>query len=1098
MSSPSRFKIVRELLTSQGQEAIASPKYGTYLLGNFEFGLISTKDIDSYSIFNFAEGVNTRKRFKSADIQVSKSTKIQNIFCLPNIKIPSKANKKARVNSVIATVSVDKNLYDIQNLEFIPALQKHTKNELRLYLNSNGRYHPGFCTRGWIVLELQSDDAAFYLNKKSVWHNKNKKRSRRQQQSHYIGLPYAVTIVHKSTKESLERSHLSMEAPAFIPKQFKYTMSMASEMFCCVVTKMTDLPGIDGVKCQQIEFLDRLGWTYAVPDSNRIVSLTKSLKTFAWAKPKGSKNSIINHTTQLLMLLDLEEECIKKSITTLDMFDVLLEFVELRENVLILKIKNINGLSENRPNVGYGSEVHLRIKHMSEDRIRNLHIQALVIHRDVVNCSILVCVKYAPKPKRDTRNTLSFWLHLNRIPRDHHKKYLRYFFESYRFHVRFCHSVLDFLFMYEAVERLKSSKMTDNRPLVSFVQPSYPKNGFDLNTYLFQTKNDILPALSIENTYEKNLQELCKLYDEQKRWMHPSLNMKQKRVIAIVSRIRMISQTNHKTVKFHGPLKSKNRNKRNKKMQKNGPIPPFVLIGPPGTGKTVVVTEAVIQSWYNGGTILVCAPSHSAADVICERLRPYATLHSSEQKMKPQNRRERNIQDLKGSSKTFKINMFRHNPPTRMVSSVRPAVLKFCAIVNQTFVLPNPQHLENFDVIVTTCAGSGFLKKSDFMLQNLTHIFIDEASQAMEPEIHIVLSHATRNTRVVIVGDPNQLGPVVRSLGAQDLACSVQEKLLSKDVYKKARIETPQGHFPIQDVLECNYRSHPALIKLSSDQFYGGNIKARANEEIVHSLEAWEPLQDTVAAEDLLGDDIVCEYQEGDANGRNMPFIFMGLQGEQRHDCDSPSYYNIAEAEKAITIVESLLRSKTVTVTAQDLGILAPYRKQVRKLRLMLRAKNLGAVKVGTVDDYQGQEEKIIIVTTVLSMFDDRKGQNIQSHNCVGFMNNPKRYNVAITRGKALAIFIGNPNVLCQDKYWRELLLFCVKNKTYRGCPCPSMGIFSHTNIGGQNFGTDNSDLAFIQEYARENLLGIGVIDQLYPTDLDHFYNSEMEWRVMI
>ena len=89
------------------------------------------------------------------------------------------------------------------------------------------------------------------------------------------------------------------------------------------------------------------------------------------------------------------------------------------------------------------------------------------------------------------------------------------------------------------------------------------------------------------------------------------------------------------------------------------------------------------------------------------------------------------------------------------------------------------------------------------------------------------------------------------------------------------------------------------------------------------------------------------------------------------------------------TLIQRLLACNDYGVGTNDIGVIAPYRKQVQKIRLLLRKENLGAVRVGTVDDYQGQEERVIIISTTLS---NSERLNSESENSMGFLSNEQRY----------------------------------------------------------------------------------------------------------
>lgn len=113
--------------------------------------------------------------------------------------------------------------------------------------------------------------------------------------------------------------------------------------------------------------------------------------------------------------------------------------------------------------------------------------------------------------------------------------------------------------------------------------------------------------------------------------------------------------------------------------------------------------------------------------------------------------------------------------------------------------------------------------------------------------------------------------------------------------------------------------------------------------------------------------------------------------------------------------------------------MITPYRKQVQKIRESLSMKDpRSEIKVGSVEEFQGQERRVIILSTVRSNTEHL--QHDAKFN-LGFLRNPKRFNVAVTRAKALMIIIGNPRILCFDKCWRALLQHCLRNGGYTGIP---------------------------------------------------------------
>lgn len=166
--------------------------------------------------------------------------------------------------------------------------------------------------------------------------------------------------------------------------------------------------------------------------------------------------------------------------------------------------------------------------------------------------------------------------------------------------------------------------------------------------------------------------------------------------------------------------------------------PPFVVFGPPGTGKTVTIIEAIRQILVANpqARILACAPSNSAADIIAERLT-----------------------DL-GKSQLFRL-----YAPSRSASHLPVALQQFSRRNDHgTFEVPPVEELAKFRVIVSTCLSASVPSGIGISPGHFSHVFIDEAGQACEPEALIAIrTLATANTNLILSGDPKQLGPIIRS-----------------------------------------------------------------------------------------------------------------------------------------------------------------------------------------------------------------------------------------------------------------------------------------------------------------------------------------------
>jgi len=177
----------------------------------------------------------------------------------------------------------------------------------------------------------------------------------------------------------------------------------------------------------------------------------------------------------------------------------------------------------------------------------------------------------------------------------------------------------------------------------------------------------------------------------------------------------------------------------------------------------------------------------------------------------------------------------------------------------------------------------------------------------------------------------------------------------------------------------------------------------------------------------------LCQWSELPTKG--FPIIFHGIEGEDAREGSSPSFFNPHEAVEVVKYVRALLDHKSLGVTPDEIGVISPYRKQVSKIRQLLKKDRarprIEELKVGSVEEFQGQERRIIIISTVRS---NREYLKMDSKFRLGFLKNPKRFNVAITRAQALLIVVGNPFILAEDEHWKVLLNYCIKRGGYKGC----------------------------------------------------------------
>jgi len=209
-----------------------------------------------------------------------------------------------------------------------------------------------------------------------------------------------------------------------------------------------------------------------------------------------------------------------------------------------------------------------------------------------------------------------------------------------------------------------------------------------------------------------------------------------------------------------------------------------------------------------------------------------------------------------------------------------------------------------------------------------------------------------------------------------------------------------------------NYRSHEKILEVPNQLFYDGELKAVGDEMKTNFLCQWAGLPQ-----------------------KRFPIIFHGVLGKDEREEKSPSFFNRSEATIVMNYVRNLLEERSLGIKPSEIGIISPYKQQVKKLRQCLAAeKGKGdlrkEIRVGSVEEFQGTESPIIIISTVRSSEEYLK---MDAEFKLGFLKNPKRFNVAITRAKALLIIVGNPFVLCKDEQWKTLVDFCIENGGYTG-----------------------------------------------------------------
>lgn len=416
----------------------------------------------------------------------------------------------------------------------------------------------------------------------------------------------------------------------------------------------------------------------------------------------------------------------------------------------------------------------------------------------------------------------------------------------------------------------------------------------------------------------------------------------------------------------------------------NIPLPPILLIGPFGTGKTYTLAQIIKQLLTQSESrILICTHSNSAADLyIREYLHPWA---------------ESGIADAKP------LRIYYHK---RWVATVNQTVQKYCLIElkgnTRVFKRPTREDVEKHKIVVVTLSTSTELASLNLKKGFFTHILLDEAAQALECEAITPLALADTNTRIVLAGDHMQMSPEIFSNFARErkLHVSLLERLY--DHYP--------ANFPTKILLCENYRAHEAIIKFTSELFYDQKLIASGKQP---------------------------------RHEKFYPLTFFTTRGEDIQDKNSTAFYNNAEVYEIVERCHELRRKWPASwgkFNDTSIGIMTPYADQVFRIRSELRKKKLAGVSVERVLNVQGKQFRAVFLSTVRTRKTcSNKAEDID----YGFLSNSKLLNTAITRAQSLVSVVGDPVALCSvgrcRKVWERFIETCHQNKSLFGITWQSL-----------------------------------------------------------
>ncbi len=449
-----------------------------------------------------------------------------------------------------------------------------------------------------------------------------------------------------------------------------------------------------------------------------------------------------------------------------------------------------------------------------------------------------------------------------------------------------------------------------------------------------------------------------------------------------------------------------------------------IIHGPPGTGKTTTLVAAIKALTQTEQTVLVAAPSNTAADLLTERLSDQglqvvrignvsrvdeSVLQHTVDALLGAHPEAKNIKKVKIAAADFRrqAGKFKRNfnaEDRRERSHLKQQARDLDAWARTLEDRIIDEILNSAQAITCTLVGAAhpLLDKRHFRT-----CVIDEAAQALEPACWIPM---VKSSRVVLAGDPFQLPPTVKNIEA------------AKQGLSRTLIERCLDSLPDRvNLLTVQYRMQQVIMGFPNHYFYGGALVAHAS----------------VADRELASPDL---------NPAEIGVTFIDTAGcgfEERLQ-ESPgalhrnlSRFNPEEAMLIRTHLTTLLErydppgqtSEAINMPLPSIGILSPYREQVNHLEALFWENALlaplllaGTIDVSTIDGFQGQERDVIYISLVRS----------NDKHEIGFLQDYRRMNVAMTRARMMLVIIGDSATIGNNKFYQEFMDYCAEHGAYR------------------------------------------------------------------
>ena len=421
-----------------------------------------------------------------------------------------------------------------------------------------------------------------------------------------------------------------------------------------------------------------------------------------------------------------------------------------------------------------------------------------------------------------------------------------------------------------------------------------------------------------------------------------------------------------------------------------------IVHGPPGTGKTTTLVEAINETLMRESQVLVCAQSNMAVDWISEKLV------------------DRGINVLRIGNPT-RVNdkmlsftyerRFESHPDYPQLWAIRKAIRelrknrkrgsenyhqkmdRLKSRAAEIEIRINSELFGEARVIACTLVGS-----ANRLLEGMKFgtLFIDEAAQALEAACWIPMRRASR---VILAGDHCQLPPTVKSIAA--LRAGLGKTLMERIAENKPEVVT---------LLKIQYRMNDEIMRFSSNWFYGGKVESAPQIKFRSILD----YDNAITWIDTSGKEPSDTIEERE--DLNFKEQFVG---------ESFGRINKAEAELTLlTLAEYFTKIGKQRVLNEniDVGIISPYRAQVQYLKRLIKKYEFfkpyrRLISVNTVDGFQGQERDVILISLVRS---NDEGQ-------IGFLKDLRRMNVAMTRARMKLIILGNKDTMTRHPFYQQL-----------------------------------------------------------------------------